>query len=89
MLPTFRVREVPVSEYPGKACYLVWTPESWAGPHMVHGYGDGRYYRRGQYRAIVMSERDVEDRYPRCLQLVSSYQDFIDSERAKQMRQLY
>lgn len=88
-LPTFRIREVPLSDYPGKVCYLLWVPESWAGPHMVQGYQDGRYYRRGQFRAVVMSERDVESRYRRRLQIGHSAQEFLGSQEATHLRALF
>lgn len=82
LFPEFRIRQVELSEYPGKVCYLVWTPESWIGPHMVHGYNDGRFYRRGQFRAVIMSERDVEDRYRRRLATRVVAEEFRNSEAA-------
>ena len=45
-LPELRVREVSLVKPPGKVIYLVWHPESWEAPHMIHAYGEHRYYRR-------------------------------------------
>ena len=89
LLPEYRIRRVDLSEYPCKVCYLVWIPESWAGPHMVHGYRDGRYYRRGQFRAVIMSERDVEERYRRRLLTRNATNEFIDSEDALHLGRSY
>ena len=82
LLPEYRIRRVVLSEYPGMVCYVVWTSESWVGPHMVHGYKDGRFYRRGQFRAVRMSERDVEDRYRRRLSMRNAAEEFLTSEQA-------
>ncbi len=79
LLPDYHIRKVRLSEYPDKVCYVVWTPESWAGPHMVSAYQDHRYYRRGEFRAIVMTERDVEERYRRRLELRGAANQFMES----------
>lgn len=89
LLPECRIRRINLSEFQGKVCYIVWTPESWAGPHMVHGYGDGRFYRRGQFRAVIMSERDVEERYRRRLFMLSAAEEFIKSEDALHLESLF
>jgi len=81
-LPDYKICPVPLSEYPGKVCYLVWTPESWVGPHMVSAYQDHRYYRRGEFRAIIMTERDVEERYRRRIELRSAAEQFMESKDA-------
>ena len=60
-----RILCVQLTEFPEKVIYLAWTPESWLGPHMVAGYSQRRYYRRGQYRAVPMEEHEVRDRYER------------------------
>jgi len=82
LLPSYHIRKVQLSQYPDKVCYLVWTPESWAGPHMVSAYQDNRFYRRGEFRAIIMTERDVEERYRRRLELRGAAEQFIESEDA-------
>lgn len=64
-LPELRICPVYISDEPKKVVYVVWTPESWAGVHMVEAYNERRYYRRGQYRAIEMTEREVRERYER------------------------
>ena len=66
-LPEWRIRQVVVSQRPKQVVYVVWVPESWVGVHMVEGYADSRYYRRGQYRAVPMTEREVSERYERVL----------------------
>ena len=81
-IPEYRIFSVPISKFPGKYCYLVWSPESWIGPHMVSGYEDNRYYRRGQYRAVRMGERDVEERYRRRLASQSNSEKFLSSDQA-------
>ena len=89
LLPEYRIKAIPLSEYPDKFCYIVWTPESWASPHMVHGYGDDRYYRRGQFRSIIMSERDVEERYRRRITMGNAAEEYMISEDAQHLRQSY
>ena len=86
MLPEFRIRRVGSSEYPGKVVYVIRTPESWMGPHMVQGYEDGRFYRRGQFRAVTMPERDVEERYRQRLLRRDAAIDFVGSEEARHLR---
>jgi len=89
LLPEYRLRSFPVSKFPGKNCYIVWTPESWFGPHMVSGYEDNRYYRRGQYRTVRMSERDVEERYQRRANLRLAAESFPPSDGAMQLLNRY
>ena len=67
LLPESRIRKVELTNYPNKVVYVVWTPESWLGPHMVEPNGDRRYYRRGQFRAVIMAEHEVRSRYERLL----------------------
>jgi len=88
-LPEYRIRRINLSEYPGKVVYIVWVPESWTGPHMVHGYAEGRYYRRGQYRSILMSERDVEQRYNRRVNLIGLADKFMDSTNATHLSKMF
>jgi hypothetical protein len=78
-LAEWRVRRIPLSEYPDKVVYLAWTPESWAGVHMVEAYGEHRYYRRGQFRAVEMTEREVRDRYERLLSARNWLDAFLKS----------
>lgn len=78
-LPEWRIRKVELTEYPQKVVYVVWVPESWVGVHMVQAYGDQRYYRRGQLRAVPMSEHEVRQRYERLRALQSAVEDFLNS----------
>jgi Putative DNA-binding domain len=64
-LPELRIRKVALTSFPGKVVYVVWTPESWIGPHMLT---DGRYYRRGELRAVQMNEHEVRVAYERSAQ---------------------
>ena len=64
-LPELRVREVPLVNPPNEVVYLVWHPESWEAPHMIHAYGKHQYYKRGNFRAVLMEEGEVERLYLR------------------------
>jgi hypothetical protein len=65
-LPELRVREIPLMNLPDdKVVYLVWHPESWEAPHMLHAYGEHRYYKRGNFRTVLMEEGEVERLYRR------------------------
>lgn len=78
-LPEWRIRRVKLIEYPQKEVYVAWVPESWVGVHMVQAYGDQRYYRRGQLRAVAMSEHEVRQRYERLRIGQSLLKDFLNS----------
>jgi hypothetical protein len=78
-LSEWRVRKVKLTEYPQKVVYVAWVPESWVGVHMVEVYGDQRYYRRGQLRAVAMSEHEVMQRYERLRIGQSVLKDFLNS----------
>jgi hypothetical protein len=78
-LPEWRIRKVKLTEFGDKVVYIVWTPESWLGPHMIHAYGDKRYYRRGQLRAVPMEEHEVRQRYERLRSLRAATEDFLNS----------
>jgi len=64
-LPELRARKVVLEEPPDKVVYLAWHPESWEAPHMIHAYGERRYYKRGNFRAVIMEEGEVERLYVR------------------------
>jgi len=53
---------VSLTDDPGKEVLFAWHPLSWHRPHMAL-YEDRRYYRRGNFRAVPMRERDVEAAY--------------------------
>jgi hypothetical protein len=79
MLQEWRIRKIGLSQYPRKVVYLAWTPESWVGAHMVEAYGDRRYYRRGQLRAVEMAEHEVRARYERAAAARDRLADFLSS----------
>jgi hypothetical protein len=64
-IPELRIRELPSPDDDEKVVYLLWVPESSVGVHMVESYSDHRYWKRGQYRSVEMTERDVDERYQR------------------------
>jgi hypothetical protein len=64
-LPELRIRVLSVPNRPDKVVYLVWHPESWEAPHMVHAYDERRFYRRGNFRAVPIEEGEVERLYRR------------------------
>src|SRR5215203_5746676 len=79
-IPEVRVKEIPAPGDGGKVVYLLWVPESYVGVHMVESYGERRYWKRGQFRAVMMDERDVEERYRR-LSVSRAWLDaFLESE---------
>jgi hypothetical protein len=87
-LQEWRIRKIELSEYPRKVVYLAWTPESWIGAHMVEAYGDRRYYRRGQLRAVEMAEHEVRARYERAAAARDRLDDFLTSAELNYARQL-
>jgi hypothetical protein len=78
-LSEWRIRKVELTEYRGKVVYVAWVPESWVGVHMIEAYGDQKYYRRGQLRAVAMSEHEVRQRYERLRIGQSALKDFLSS----------
>ena len=78
-LSEWRIRKVELTEYRGKVVYVAWVPESWVGIHMIEAYGDQKYYRRGQLRAVAMSEHEVRQRYERLRIGQSALKDFLSS----------
>lgn len=60
MLPNLFIKLVSLSEIEPKKLIVIHHPASWNRPHMVELYEHRRFYRRGNYRAISMRERDVE-----------------------------
>jgi hypothetical protein len=87
MLQEWRIRKIGLSQYPRKVVYLAWTPESWVGVHMVEAYGDRRYYRRGQLRAVEMAEHEVRARYERAAAARDRLADFLSSPELNYIRQ--
>jgi predicted HTH transcriptional regulator len=60
VLPNLFVKVVTINE---KQILVVHHPASWNKPHMVEAYNTRRYFRRGNYRAVPMSEREIEAAY--------------------------
>lgn len=53
-LPDLRIRAVKLEHDPSKVVYLLWHSKSWFAPHMVSGFKDARYYKRGNFKAEPM-----------------------------------
>lgn len=62
-LPELHIRTLLLDKEKNKGLILLYHPESWCKPHMVEGYKEGRYYRRGNYQGILMKEREIEAAY--------------------------
>ena len=58
----FIKRLYPVEIAP-KELLIIYHPASWNKPHMVHGYKNYRYYRRGEFQSVPMKEREIEVAY--------------------------
>ncbi len=62
--PRFDLVQVPVS---GGFVLVVEVYRSWADLHMVSGYAQGRYYRRGPKGNVLMGQSEVREAYARIL----------------------
>ena len=87
-LPDYRIKEIPVAAGAGKVVYLVWVSQSWVGVHMVQAYRDQRYYRRGEYRAVPMTEEEVRQRYDRILAARGWVESFLSSPEISYIEQI-
>jgi hypothetical protein len=76
-LPELWIKEVKLDNPKDKVVYIVWHPESWEAPHMVHAYKDKRFYRRGNFRAVPMEEHEVERLYLRRQSKIQGALEFI------------
>ena len=67
MLPQLRIRWVPSLSDTGKGVYVIWHPQSWLAPHMVHGYREFKYFWRDadSSRPVPMTEQQVDRLYQR------------------------
>lgn len=63
VLPNLFIKLVTLREIEPNSLILVNHPASWNKPHMVEAYKERRYFRRGNFRAVRMSEREVEAAY--------------------------
>lgn len=77
-LPEHHVRVVSLGDEPNKKVLFVYHPTSWNRPHMTL-YEDGRYYRRGSFRAVIMKEREVEGLYAMRLASTQTAREFFRS----------
>ena len=62
-LPELDIRLLNIKEIAPKSLIMVYHPESWNKPHMIDRYNHFRYYRRGNFRAVPMEERQIEAAY--------------------------
>ncbi len=62
-LPELEIRVLNLPLLRPKQLLMIYHPESWDKPHMVQGYQHGRYYRRGNFRTIIMEQRQIEAAY--------------------------
>ncbi len=59
-LPELRIRQIPVENKVDKFVYLIWHPKSWMAPHMVSGFKNNRYYKRGNFKSEPMEEHEID-----------------------------
>ena len=62
-LPELRIRQVSLEHDTSKIVYLIWHPKSWVAPHMVTGFKDNKYYKRGNFKSEPMEEHEVDILY--------------------------
>jgi hypothetical protein len=62
-LPELFIKVISLDGTSSKSVLLIYHPGSWNKPHMVEGYKQGRYYRRGNFRSILMYEKQIEEAY--------------------------
>lgn len=63
VLPELDIRLLSLPAKQPISILFISHPRSWNFPHMIQGYDSGRYYRRSNYRAVIMTEQDVEAAY--------------------------
>lgn len=59
-LPELRIRQISLEHDISKIVYLIWHPKSWVAPHMVSGFNNNRYYKRGNFKSEPMEEHEVD-----------------------------
>jgi len=79
VLPNLFVKTVNLAEIDPKLILLIYHPASWNKPHMVELDRHRRYYRRGNYRTVPMSEREVEAAYASRRSFQIAAEDFFRS----------
>ena len=78
VLPELDIRLLTLQAAKPIPVLFIHHPRSWNFPHMVQGYDHGRYYRRGNYRAVIMSEYEVEAAYSARRATMLNAQAFFD-----------
>ena len=63
ILPELTIKVIKINETNQSSLLMIYHPESWGKPHMVEGYNHGRYYRRGNFRTVLMNEHQIEAAY--------------------------
>lgn len=63
--PRIGLAQVPIAS--GGFILVVEVQRAWADLHMVAGYAQGRYYRRGPKGNVLMSQSEVREAYARIL----------------------
>lgn len=77
-LPELFIKTIQLSEIAPKVLILAHHPASWNRPHRVE-YKDARYYRRANYRAVIMTEREVEAAYASRRSFATAVREFVAS----------
>ena len=63
--PRFRTRKVPVNNNAGFVLVVEVYPAYASDLHMVTGFKESRFYRRGEQRTVLMTEPEVRECYMR------------------------
>ncbi len=77
-LPELFLTTIQLLEIAPRGLFLAYHPASWNRPHRVE-YNDARYYRRANYRVVMMTEREVEAAYASRRSFAVAAREFIAS----------
>lgn len=88
-LPDLWIQEAPVAGNRNQVVYIVWHPESWLGPHMVQGFNEQRYYRRGLRRTIRMAEAEVREAYIKVQRTIERAERFLHSTEVDYLKNFF
>ncbi|HUS47283.1 MAG TPA: ATP-binding protein, partial [Phycisphaerae bacterium] len=82
--PRFRTRKIPVNSNTGFVLVVEVYPAYSGDLHMVTGFNESRFYRRGEQRTILMTEPEIREAYARIAAsrqaLDGSMEQFITTE---------
>jgi len=78
VLPELDIRPLTLPAEKPIPVLFIYHPRSWNFPHMIQGYSHGRYYRRSNYRAVIMTEQEVEAAYSARRATILNAQAFFD-----------